>query len=80
MERIEIINNLKRDGAWYRFNGIIFASVENLADEEIFNQISYKAYKKRSGRKTFNTPFSESQPKGSIASCPGETRKLIPRA
>ena len=51
MERKEIINNLKRDGAWYRFNGIIFASVENLADEEIFK--SYKAYKKRSGRKTF---------------------------
>ena len=41
MERIEIINNLKRDGAWYRFNGIIFASVENLADEEIFKLLRY---------------------------------------
>ena len=41
LERIEIINNLKRDGAWYRFNGIIFASVENLADEEIFKLLRY---------------------------------------
>lgn len=41
MERIEIINNLKRDGAWYRFNGIIYASVENLADEEIFKLLRY---------------------------------------
>ena len=50
MERKEIINNLKRDGAWYRFNGIIFASVENLADEEIFKGIQEAERKKNLSR------------------------------
>ena len=34
MERKEIISNLKRDGAWYRMNGIIFAASKNMCDEE----------------------------------------------
>lgn len=34
MERKEIINRLKSDGAIYRCQGIILAAMENMADEE----------------------------------------------
>ena len=70
-ETIQLLRSLKSNTQ---------AAIRISFDLSLNTQISYKAYKKRSGRKTFNTPFSESQPKGSIANCPGETRKLIPRA